>query len=149
MKDVIVCKEKTAKLIPQRPPIVMIDSLVANDDFRTVTCFHVEADNIFCENGFLNESGLIENIAQTAAVRSGYLADKMNVPVPLGFIAGIKNLVISKLPPVNSDIMTEIEIVDNVMGITIIKGRSSSNGYVLAECEMKIFIEKNSLAGPL
>ena len=60
------------KLIPQRHPMVMIDKLFFSDAEKCITGLHINEENIFCNNGFFCEPGLIENMAQTAAVHAGY-----------------------------------------------------------------------------
>ena len=66
------------ELLPQRPPFVMIDRLVYNDETTTVTEFEVKADNLFAEGDLLNPCALVENIAQTCAVRMGYIDHYIN-----------------------------------------------------------------------
>ena len=58
--------------IPQRPPFVMVDEIIDSGEKKTCSKFLIKEDNIFVENGFLKEPGLVENIAQTAAARAGY-----------------------------------------------------------------------------
>jgi predicted hotdog family 3-hydroxylacyl-ACP dehydratase len=139
---VLIDKSGITGLIPQREPMVMIDRLLHNDDKKTVTSFKIEENNIFIRDGHLSEYGLIENIAQTAAARIGYIAMETGSKVPIGFIAGIKDLKILRLPEKSSVIITEIIIVDHVLGMTIITGQNSSEGKMLASCEMRIFLEQ-------
>ena len=65
---------EVSALIPQKAPIEMVDKLWLNDDTTTVSDFTIGEDNIFCQDGFFREPGIIENIAQTAAIRAGYTA---------------------------------------------------------------------------
>lgn len=139
---VLIGKNRIIELIPQRKPMVMIDELLYNDETKTVTSLKVEESNIFIRNGRLSEFALIENIAQTAAARIGYKAMETGTAVPVGFIAGIKNLKIFELPEVSSVIRTEITVVDHVLGMTIITGESSCDGKTAASCEMRIFLEQ-------
>ena len=60
------------ELLPQQEPFVLVDRLLWFDDKTTTTTLTICADNLFVENRFLNNCALIENIAQTAAVRLGY-----------------------------------------------------------------------------
>ncbi len=61
-------------LIPQREPMLMVSGLCSASDKSITTWFQVEPGNIFVEKGKFRESGLIENIAQTAAALNGYRA---------------------------------------------------------------------------
>ncbi len=136
--------ENIIELIPQKPPMVMIDKLIYSDNKRTETSFFIKEDNIFCENGVFCEPGLIENIAQTAAARQGFLVKKGKSDVLIGYIGAIKNLKINFLPKINTEINTEIIIENEILGVTIIYGKVKCDGKIAAECEMRIFIENNS-----
>jgi len=126
--------------IPQRPPFVMVDEIVHSDEKITRSTFLVKADNIFVENGFLKEPGLVENIAQTAAARAGYISKSENKPVSVGYIGAIKNLSITGFPKINEEIITEITIENQIFDVSIISGKIRCNELLLAQCEMKIFI---------
>ena len=127
--------------IPQRPPIVMVDCLVEASEKKIVSNFTIYDTNIFVENGFLNESGIIENIAQTAAAGTGYKQVKENKKVELGYIAAIKNLETISLPKVADILQTTIEITNEVMDITIVNATILCNNTIIAKCEMRIFIK--------
>ena len=58
-------------LLPQREPFVMIGSLVHFDMKRTVTKTIIRESNIFVDNGIFSATGMMENVAQTCAVRIG------------------------------------------------------------------------------
>lgn len=125
--------------IPQRPPIVMINGIKAVEGPVTSTAFYIAPDNIFVEDGKLAAPGLMENIAQTAAARIGYIARQQNAPVPLGFIGAVKDLEIFELPAVGEMIETTTEIAGEVFNATMVVGKVMLNGKILAQCEMKIF----------
>lgn len=136
----LVKKENIVSLIPQRSPFVMIDELLDSDEKSTRTAFTVRENNIFVVDGRLNESGLTENIAQTAAARAGYFTQKENLPVMIGYIGAIKDLEIFCLPHVNDNLETEIIVGSQVFGVTLVTGKVRCKNVLLAQCEMKIFI---------
>jgi predicted hotdog family 3-hydroxylacyl-ACP dehydratase len=129
-------------LIPQRPPMVMVGEHISYDDNNTVTSFFIEKDNIFCKEGFFTEPGLIENIAQSCAVRIGYFNKINEKEILIGFIGAIKDLNIYFLPPAETKITTEIHIESEILGFTLIRGKVTSKGKVCAECEMRILIKQ-------
>jgi len=129
-------------LIPQRPPMVMIDQLELCTIDITITNFTIKADNIFCKDGLFNEPGLIENIAQTAAARAGYIAKQKNEEPVVGFIGSVKRLKINTLPKVGSQITTSVESLHDIGNVSIVKGIIKQNNEVIAECEMNIFLEE-------
>ena len=132
-------------LIPQRAPFVMVDRLISHrpDEKITKSVLQIREGNIFVENGCLTEPGLIENIAQTAAARIGYICITEKKTVPVGYIGAIQNLEISALPRVNDEIITEIAVKNEVFNVTIITGKILCNEKLLAQCEMKIFISNH------
>ena len=125
-------------LIPQRPPMTMIDALISADEKSARGKLHILESNLFIHNGVLAEPGLIEFIAQTAAAYTGYKNKTTNREVSEGYIGAIKNLVIYALPKVNSHIQSEIVVENEIVGYTIIAGRVYQDEKLLAECEMRI-----------
>lgn len=128
-------------LIPQRPPFVMVDELLHYDPILSNTRFLIKESNILVENGFLSESGITENMAQSCAARIGYVNKVINQSeVKIGFIGGVKNLVIHRLPLVGNFIYTDIEVVGEVMSMILVKAVVKELDDIIAECEMKIAI---------
>ncbi len=128
--------------IPQRPPMVMVGEIVEVQEEEILTQFVISEDNLLVENGFLSESGIIENIAQTAAAFSGVKAKMNNEKVKVGFIGSVRNLQINSLPKVESTIQTSVKLVGKVMNVDMIEGKITQNGNLIAQCEMRIFLEE-------
>lgn len=143
--EVLISGNELLELIPQRPPVVMIDKFLFSDEISSISGLTVPSTCVFCEEGYLSESGLVENIAQTAAAGVGYACKRDEKAVPLGFIAAIKNLEIYNLPEVGTELRTEVSIINKVMDVTIIKGTVSSGTEKFAECEMRIFVLPENL----
>jgi len=99
----------------------------------------VETENIFCKNGIFHEPGLIENIAQTAALQAGYIAKIENRNVKKGYIGSVKHLKIYHLPKTNDSLRTTVTILNQLLNAAIIKGEIRVNDKLVAECEMTIF----------
>ena len=128
-------------LIPQRPPMQMIDKLIYADERSARGSLFIRDTNLFSEKNVLREPGIIEFIAQTAAAFTGY-RNKMNKEsVNEGYIGAIKNLLISFLPPVNTEIHSEIMLENEIVGYTIVKGKVLWEDEVIAECEMRILLQ--------
>lgn len=134
--------ENIQHLIPQRPPFVMIDKLLSFSETGISTGFSIKPDNIFVENGEFKEPGLVENIAQTAAARAGYISKTENKPVLVGYIGAVNNLEIYFLPRAGDELITEITIENQIFDVTLISGKIVCNGKPVARCNMKIFINQ-------
>lgn len=127
------------KLLPQQPPFVMVDKLIYFDQQETITSFTVDQNNIFVENEIFTSSGLIENIAQTCAVRMGYINQYIyKENVKLGFIGSIKNLEIFKYPKVGDVLTTSIKIIEEVFQMTLVLACVKIHDETIVTSEMKI-----------
>jgi hypothetical protein len=122
----------------------MVDELLYSDGTTTRCGFKIEEENIFTEDGFFGEPGMVENIAQTAAAGVGYIAQQTNQPVPVGYIGAIKDLEFFLLPKTGDWLETEVTIVNQVFDVTMVNGTIHCNGRLAAKCEMKIFLTKQS-----
>ena len=127
--------------IPQRAPFVMIDALLYVDDTVARTTFTIQKNNVFNEDGFFAEAGLLENIAQTAAAGAGHNALKNHKPAPLGYIAAVKNFEVFFLPGIEQELVTEIITTGQVMNMNLISGKIMLNDLLVAQCDMRIYIE--------
>lgn len=141
MNTAIIEGSDILKLIPQRPPIVMVDEFCGMDDKASYTALTVKSDNIFCTNGYLREPGIIEHMAQSAAARVGYIFTQKNQPVPLGYIGSVDKLSIHQLPKTGCRIQTQISILQELGGLTLISAQTTTGDTPIAECRMKIFLD--------
>lgn len=132
------------ELIPQREPIVMVDRFLGFDGDVSETEFSVSESNIFVANGRLGESGITEHIAQSAAARLGYLFRSQGKDIPLGYIGSVNKLKIERLPLVGARLHTEIKILQEVMGISLIEAQTSDEQGVVAVGQMKIFVDNGA-----
>jgi predicted hotdog family 3-hydroxylacyl-ACP dehydratase len=139
----LVQKENITTIIPHRAPVLMIDHLLEQDDIYTHTNFSIVEENIFVKNGVLQEAGIIENIAQSAAAGAGYHHLQAQTAQPITFIASIQQLQIIQYPPVGSLIHTQIKLVDTVMNFNIVEGKCFLEDELVAGCEMKVMMEMN------
>lgn len=137
----IVTIDNISSLVPQRPPFMMIDALVSADDNGAVSSFEIKEDNVLLSGNRFSASGLVENIAQTAAAHAGYAAIQSGNPVQVGFIGAINDLQITGYPGIGETIETTVLVKNQVFNVTIIHGESRLNGSTIASCDMKIFIQ--------
>jgi predicted hotdog family 3-hydroxylacyl-ACP dehydratase len=97
---------------------------------------------MFVQEGCLTETGLIEHMAQTVALYTGYHFYIKNIPAPEGYIGAIKDINIKKLPEVNTKLETEVEILQEIMGVTLVKGLTRLNGEIIMTAQMKTVLKK-------
>jgi len=136
-----VVGHKLIDLIPQKPPFVLVSSLLAVSEKHSITSFVFDANHVLCHNGKLTIAGLMENIAQTAAAKMGYECNVLGKKTPIGFIGDVRDFTFTKLPVVGEEIQTEITITNQIFHVSIITGSVKLNGEEIAHCKMKIFVE--------
>lgn len=143
LKEPIIDAAAIKKLLPHREPMLMVDALTYFDGKKAITQLTVLATNIFVENKEFAETGLIEHMAQTAALMTGYKYQSKNLPVKEGFIATIKNLKIETLPTTNDTISTEAEITYEMANMTNVTLVSKIENELLASAEMTLVLKTN------
>ena len=125
-------------LIPQRAPIVMVDTLYGCSREKAVAGLTIRSDNMFCEAGLFREAGIIEHIAQSAALKSGYERQANNIPQAIGYIGSIKNFTLHFLPSVGDCLVTTVTVLHIVGDVLVLHGKVECGGKTVAECEMKV-----------
>lgn len=140
----IAIGDEVLNYIPQRPPFVMVDSLYEKGEMHVTSGFTITDDNVMTENGEFKDGGIIENIAQTAALYAGTKFKDAGLAIPVGYIAGIKNMKIYKNPSSGSKIFTTTTLTNEMMNIQIVNGEvKDENQEVIASCELRIFINND------
>jgi predicted hotdog family 3-hydroxylacyl-ACP dehydratase len=132
--------QNAIKLIPQRAPFVFVDSLIYIDDKTSRGIFKIPAENIFVKSGLYSASGMVESMAQTAAAGTGYLSIKNHKKIPVGYIGAVQKLEVFDWPPENAEIMMEINLITNILQVSLVSGIVKYREKVMSSCEMKIFV---------
>lgn len=142
LKEKITDPTTILKLIPQRPPMVMIDALIYYDASKVISGYMIPKDNLFVQNTKFTEPGLIEHMAQTVALYTGYHFYINNMQAPEGYIGAVKGVEINKLPNVGDQLETEVIILQEIMGVTLVKGTTRLHGEVIMTAQMKTVLKK-------
>lgn len=132
------------KLIPQRPPFVMVDRLLETGDRTAVTEFVVRPDCILVEDGALTSYGLLENMAQTCAARIGWL--NLDRPVKIGVIGAVRDFRIIRRPAVGAVLRTTVTERESVMNMTLADAVVEDAAGTVASAGLKIALRDD---GPL
>lgn len=140
---VIMQADDIIQFIPQRTPFVFVDAILNSEEKSTITSFSVKQDNLFIIDGHLSESALVENVAQTAAAGIGQQVQLTGEKVTGGYIGGIRNLKVNRLPKVGDELRTETSIQHRILNAVKIHGSVSVNGEEIASCELQIFLQSN------
>ncbi len=138
----IIEAESICDYIPQRYPMVMVDEFLGIKETLSVSALTIKEDNIFCIDGLFDECGIIEHIAQSAALRVGFLCKKEGREVPPGYIGSVNKFKLHNLPVLGAKIKTDLIIEHEFMNISLISATVRSDSMVIAECNMKIFLQQ-------
>jgi 3-hydroxyacyl-[acyl-carrier-protein] dehydratase len=138
--------------LPHRAPMLMVDFLTEINATSVTSVFKIKEDNVFVENNYFSEVGLIENAAQTCSSIVGqtffFTSDnEVREDVKLvGFISGIKKATVSMLPKVNQTIKTSATLVSRFdsdqYSICTMKCETFQEENLLLEAEINLFIQE-------
>ncbi len=125
------------KLIPQKFPFIMVDSLLHFSEKKVTSGLTISEENIFTNNSIFSSSGLIEHMAQTIALYTGYQYFLKKEPPPTGYIGAIKKAEIFNLPKVGQQLETTVNVLHEILGVTLVTIETICNGEIIAKSEMK------------
>lgn len=128
------------ELIPQREPIIMVDAILEYEESKVVGGLTVSEDCIFVENNTLKEPGVLEHMAQTVALYTGYEYYLKNMQAPVGYIGSMKNVEILRLPKIGKKLVTTATILHEIMGVTLVNIETKVDEKIIAFGEMKTVI---------
>ena len=129
-------------LIPQKKPFVMVDKLLQYSEDKIIAGLTISENNIFTKNTLFTEPGLIEHMAQTIALHTGYQYYLRNLPAPTGYIGSIKKVEIKKLPKLGEKIKTTVSVLHEIMGVTLVNISVELDNEEIAFGEMKTVLAK-------
>lgn len=133
-------------LLPQRPPFIMIDTLTHFDLKSAKTIFKIREDNLFCQDGVMEETGLIENIAQTCAASTSFKQRNASVSekIKIGVIVLIHSLDIKRRPLVGEILETSMTIEEEIFSTILILSEVHTGNETIAVCRMKLLLTDKS-----
>ena len=130
------------ELIPQRPPMVLVDRFEGIDaEGVSTTGYTVEPAGLFVAGGRMSECGIIEHMAQSAAARIGWCCRAKGRPVPVGFIGAVSRLELHDLPRTGAHLRTRLRIVQEIGPLSLAEVRTEADGRPLAEGNLKIYLQ--------
>ena len=130
------------ELIPQRPPMVLVDRFEGIDaEGVSTTGYTVVPAGLFVAGGRMSECGIIEHMAQSAAARIGWCCRAEGRPVPVGFIGTVSRLELHDLPRTGAHLRTRLHIVQEIGPLSLAEVRTEADGRPLAEGNLKIYLQ--------
>ncbi len=128
--------------LPHRAPMVLVDGMNNMDDEGGVGELLVVSGLALMEGDYLGEGGLIEHMAQSAALYSGHAYRSRGEEVPVGFITKVSEVDIVRLPKVGETLSTRITIIHDMGYVTLIKASSFIGKNCISSCKLQVFIQQ-------
>lgn len=128
-------------LIPQKFPFVMVSELADYAENYLISGFEIKESAIFVQDGIFQASGLIEHQAQSVALHTGYRYYLSGKEAPTGYIGAIKHFEAEALPKVGSRLKTEVTIINEIMGVTLVNIITKLNDITIASSQMKTVVK--------
>lgn len=141
-RTLLLEKNAVENLLPQKFPFVMVDKMYSFTETSLVSGLQIQNDNIFFDNNIFLEAGLIEHMAQSVALHTGYGFFLRNEIAPTGYIGSIKDIEIKKLPEINDTIQSTVTILQEFGGITLVDIVTTLNNEEIAKGQMKTVLAK-------
>ena len=125
-------------ILLQATPFRFVDTLVSFEREEVETAYTVPAEGPLIEAGHLTEAGLVENMAQSSAARIGYISVYIDhVPVRIGYLGQVKNLIINRLPSSGERLSTFVKVRQDIFGITLVDAEVRSGEETVASAAIK------------
>jgi 3-hydroxyacyl-[acyl-carrier-protein] dehydratase len=127
--------------------MLMVDEIVDISESGVKCVFQIKSDNVFVENGFFTEAGLIENAAQaSSSIVAQSFFEKENTDIQvIGFVSSIRNIQIYDFPACGETIYTLATLLSRYDGENYTTCRVSCTTYhkeiLILEGEINLFIQ--------
>ena len=108
-----ICGSDILKLLPQRPPILVVDALLDFSKTRITTRYTIKDDCLFVNDCMFSEFGMIENMAQSSATIDGFINAENDLPPKIGFIGEVKDFTLFSLPKIGETLITTVNLIAN------------------------------------
>ena len=111
----ILTGDQILPYIPQRPPMVFVDTFYGLIDNTQYSSLLVTPDMVFVEDGKLLDIGLIEFLTQSGYVWFSYrekvILQKSDLEITKGYLCKIKNVHVSDTPSIGTRIYSRMDVI--------------------------------------
>ena len=128
-------------LIPHRPPMRLVESLLSyGDAVGVVEALPVAGGVLIDTDGALDEVALVELMAQGYAVIKGYDDRLQGKEISKGYLVGVRKLRITGQAHAGERLLVRIRTVGSFEGFAVAEGEIERAGEVLASGTIKLWI---------
>ncbi|SFN21676.1 3-hydroxymyristoyl/3-hydroxydecanoyl-(acyl carrier protein) dehydratase [Algoriella xinjiangensis] len=103
------------QFLPHRQPMLFVDTIILIETNYVEAIYTIKSDQLFLQNDYFSEIGLIENMAQVCSSIIGqkyFIDDDLQKGDLIGYISTIKTCTIYNLPKINQTILTKAKLLE-------------------------------------
>ncbi|MBW1788789.1 MAG: 3-hydroxyacyl-ACP dehydratase [Deltaproteobacteria bacterium] len=132
------------ELTPHRPPLLLVDRLLAFGEDAGLVEATVRNDNVFLnDDGTMEEVAMVELIAQAYAVVKGYHNLLEGRPQRMGYLVGVRSAAIFYRVAVGDCLHVSVRTTNDFGPFKAARGEVSRAGKVMAECGFKVWMPRD------
>ena len=130
-------------LLPHRPPMLMVDRLLAFDGSEGTVESILKPGNPFLDNdGFLYPPAMVELVAQSFAAVKGFADRRAGKAAGMGFLVGVKRFAFFHQAGLGERLLIRINQTGETEEFGLAEGRISCGETLLAEGSVMVFVPK-------
>ena len=142
-------------LIPQTEPFELVDELIDASENHAISRFTIPGNHILLEDNELQESGILENMAQTCALHSGFISTTFlnkdesrneGLKIPVGYIGALNDVEFYQRPLCGEILETHIKVQHKIGTASVVACEVFLKSICIAKGSLKIFIVENNRA---
>lgn len=138
--DILYLPVDAAKLVPHKPPMLLIDRLLEVKERASLSEMTVRADMLFVgKDGKLDDAAYPEIISQAIAAQEGFRKLGSREPQQEGFLLGVKHLEVPGSAWIGDTLRISVFKVAKYGDFGIIQGEVRNGVAVIARGEVKVF----------
>lgn len=126
--------------IQHRAPILCVDRILAGDA-EGASAEHLVQPGPHVDGGSMWESGLIEGLAQTAAVIQGSLGDSGESAAGVGMLVGVRKFHVERRPRVGELVTWRVDVLRRLGPFLLTQGEARVADELIARGEFKFYWE--------
>ncbi len=129
------------QLLPQRPPMLLLDRLLSCTTSEGTAETQLSADNLFrLPDDTIHPAALFELMAQAYAAVHGFQNHLAGKPVSIGYLAGITRAVVHGAARIGDRLVVSVRQTALVPPFVRAEARVVRGGETLAEGELTLFV---------
>lgn len=103
------------QFLPHRQPMLFVDTIILIETNYVEAIYTIKSKQLFLQNDYFSEIGLIENMAQVCSSIIGqkyFIDEDLQKGDLIGYISTIKTCTIFNLPKINQTILTKARLLE-------------------------------------